>query len=242
MPPDDVLEHLADVLGLVARGDDRAEHRVDGVELCAPVTIGGGVADEDRLGRQDVADGSEAVHPERRTGRHEVHDRLGQTEPWRDLDGTGDRDDVHRDALAVEEPARCVGMGRGDAMPGEIADRSQVGIIGDCDGEPTSAIAEIADPWQLRSGLGKEVEPGDTEVSDAVADELDDVAGPNEEDVERVVLDPRDEAAVVLVEHESRVVEQAQRRFDEAALVGDGEAETGGHEVPPWQRTNVLTY
>ena len=70
---------------------------------------------------------------------------------------------------------------------------------------------------------------GDPEVGDAVADELDDVVRPHEQDVEVVVLDARDEAPVVLLEHEAGVVEQAQGRLDQPALVRDGEPEALGH-------------
>src|SRR3712207_6899408 len=43
-------------------------------------------------------------------------------------------------------------------------------------------------------------------------------------------LDARDERPVVLLEHEARVAEQLDGRLDEAALVGDGEAEAFGQD------------
>ena len=61
------------------------------------------------------------------------------------------------------------------------------------------------------------------EVGHAVTDKLDDVVRAHEEDVQVEVLDAGDEAAVVLVEHESRIVEKAKGRFDQPALVGDGQ-------------------
>ena len=67
------------------------------------------------------------------------------------------------------------------------------------------------------------------EVRDAVADELDDVVRPDEQDVEIEVLDARDEAPVVLLEDEARIVEQPQRRFDEPSLVRDRQSEAFGH-------------
>ena len=63
------------------------------------------------------------------------------------------------------------------------------------------------------------------EVGDAIADELDHVVGPDEEDVEIEVLDARDEAAVVLLEDEAGIVQQGERRLDQPALVRDGETE-----------------
>ena len=75
--------------------------------------------------------------------------------------------------------------------------------------------------------------PGDPEVGDAVADELDDVVRADEQDVELEVLDARDEAAVVLLEDEAGVVEQLERRLDHPPLVGDGEAEALPHRSPP---------
>ena len=78
----------------------------------------------------------------------------------------------------------------------------------------------------------EEVDAGDPEVGDAVADELDHVVGPDEQDVEVVVLDERDEAPVVLLEDEAGVMEQPQGRLDEPALVGDREAQAAGHRSP----------
>ena len=66
------------------------------------------------------------------------------------------------------------------------------------------------------------------EVGHAVADELDDVVRPDEQDVEVEVLDAGDEAPVVLLEDEAGVVEQRERRLDEPALVRDREAEALG--------------
>src|SRR5439155_22028110 len=100
-------------------------------------------------------------------------------------------------------------------------------------GQPTAAIAEPADDRQLRAGLGEEVLSGDPEIGDAVADELDDVVGPDEEDVERVVLDARDKAAVALLEDEPGVVEEPEGRLDEAALVRDCEADPVPHRSAP---------
>ena len=45
-----------------------------------------GAADEDRLGREHVADRPQAVHRQGRAGRHEIHDRLRQAQPRRHLD------------------------------------------------------------------------------------------------------------------------------------------------------------
>ena len=81
-----------------AGGDDRAEHRVDRGELGGALAIGGRVGDEHRLRREDVADLAQAVHDERRAGRDEVDDGLGEPEPRRDLDRARDRDDLDRDA------------------------------------------------------------------------------------------------------------------------------------------------
>ena len=70
------------------------------------------------------------------------------------------------------------------------------------------------------------------EVRDAVTDELDDVVRADEQDVEVVVLDEGDEAPVVLLEDEAGIVQQAQRRLDEPALVWDREAQATGHRSP----------
>ena len=122
------------------------------------LAIGGRVGDEDRLGREDVADLAQAVHHERRAGRHEIDDRLGEAEPRRDLDGARDRDDVDGDAALVEEPAGGVRVGGGDAQAGEVVD-GLVGRVGrDRGREPAAAVAELADARQLGAGLGEEVD------------------------------------------------------------------------------------
>ena len=112
-------------------------------------------------------------------------------------------------AVATRRPARSASRGAGCPRDGG--------------GEAALAVAERAQARQLGAGLGEEVVAGDPEIGDAVADELDDVVRPDEEDVEVEVPDPRDEAPLVLLEDEAGVVEQLDRRFDEAALVRDGE-------------------
>ena len=106
------------------------------------------------------------------------------------------------------------------------------GVVRDRGGEPAAAVAERPDLRQVGAGLAQQVDAGDAEVGDAVADELDDVVGPDEQDVELVVLDERDEAAVVLLEDEAGVVEQAQGRLDHPALVRDGEPQASAHRSP----------
>ena len=116
-----------------------------------------------------------------------------------------------------------------DAQAGEVVDRGQLRVVGDGGGKTAAAEAEGPDLRQVGAGLAQEVEAGDPEVRDAVAHELDDVVGPDEQDVEIVVLDQGDQASVVLLEHQAGVVQQPQRRFDEPALVGDREAQSAGH-------------
>jgi hypothetical protein len=96
-----------------------------------------------------------------------------------------------------------------------------------------ATIAELADARQLRSRLGEEVDPGDPEVRHAVADEFDHVVRAHEQDVEVEVLDPRDQAPIVLFEHEPRVMEQVQGGFDQAPLVGDRQPQPLGHRWRP---------
>ena len=215
-----------------ARRDDGAEHGVDGVELRGPFLDGRRVGDEDRLRLEDVADLAQPVHDERRAGRHQVDDAFGQAEARRDLDRAGDRDDLDRDGSFLEEPAGRVGMGGRDPMTGEVLDRLVRRVVGDGRREPAPSIAERSDHGQLGAGLVEEIDAGDAEVSHPVADELDHVVGPDEQDVEVVVLDQRDQASIVLLEHQAGVMQQPQRRFDEPALVGDGEAQAAGHRSP----------
>ena len=104
--------------------------------------------------------------------------------------------------------------------------------------ETALAVAERSEPGQLGTGLGQQVLAGDPEVSNPVADELDDVVGSDEEDVEIEIADPRDEASLVLLEDEAGVAEELDRRLDQAALVRDREAQAlatlqGGHPSRP---------
>ncbi len=137
--------------------------------------------------------------------------------------------DVDRDAPLVEEPAGGVRMGGRDPQTGQVLDGPVRRVGGDRGRQAAATVAEVADTRQFGARLAQQVDAGDPQVGDAVPDELDDVVGPDEQDVEVVVLDARDQAPVVLVEDEARVVEQAQGRFDEAALVRDGQAEALGH-------------
>ena len=181
------------------------------------------------LAGEDVADLAQAVHDERGAGRDEVDDGLGQAEPRRDLDRPGDRDDVHGDALVREEPAGRVRVGRRDPQAGEVLDRPVRAVGRDGGGEPATAVAEVADAGEFGPGLAQQVDAGDAQVGDAVADEFDDVVRPDEQDVEVEVLDARDQASIVLLEDEARIVEQPQRRFDEPALVRDRQSQAFGH-------------
>ena len=220
------------VLAIAGR-DHRADHRLDREDVGGALGVGGGVGDQDRLGREDVADRAEAVHHERRAGRDEVHDRLCEAEPRGDLDGARDRDDVDGDALVREEAAGRVGVGRRDAEAGELLDRRVRRVRRDRGGEAAGAVAERAEAGQLRAGLDEEVDAGHAEVGHAVADELDDVVRPDEQHVEVEVLDAGDEAPVVLVEDQPCVVEQRERRLDEPSLVGDGQTEALSHRSVP---------
>ena len=133
-------------------------------------------------------------------------------------------------SLGEEAAGRVRVRGR-DAQARKVLDRLVRGVVRDGRREPAAAVAEVADARQLRAGLGEQVDAGHPEVGDPVADELDDVVGPHEQDVEVEVLDARHEAAVVLVEDQPGIVEQPQRRLDQPALVGDGEAEALAHRV-----------
>ena len=98
-------------------------------------------------------------------------------------------------------------------------------------GQAASPVPQLADPRQLRAGLREEVDARDPEVGHAIADELDDVVRPDEQDVEVVVLDTRHEAAVVLIEHEPGVVKEPKGGFDHPTLVRDREAQALPHAL-----------
>ena len=131
--------------------------------------------------------------------------------------------------MGLEEPPGGVGVGGRHTQAAQVLDRSIRRVVRDGGRKATAAVPELADPRQLGAGLGQEVDAGDPEVGHAVTHELDDVVGPDEQDVEVMVLDTGHEAAVVLVEHEPGVVEEPQGRFDHPSLVRDGEAEALPH-------------
>ena len=128
-----------------------------------------------------------------------------------------------------EEPTRGVRVGGCHAQAGQILDGLVGRVVRDGCREATPPVAEVTDARQLGARLGQQVDAGDPEVGHAVADELDDVVRAHEQDIEVVVLDPRDEAAVVLVEHESCVVQEPEGRFDEPSLVRDGQSKAVSH-------------
>jgi tripartite-type tricarboxylate transporter receptor subunit TctC len=141
----------------------------------------------------------------------------------------GDRDDVHGNLALREEAAGGVRVGGGDAKAGELLDRLVRGVGRDGGGEAALAIAEGSQPRQLGAGLDEEVDAGDAEVGDAIADELDHVVRTHEEHVEVEVADARDEAPIVLVEDQARVVQQREGRLDKAALVRDRKTKAVSH-------------
>jgi hypothetical protein len=110
-------------------------------------------------------------------------------------------------------------MGGRDPKAGQVLDGLVRGVGRDRGGEPALAEAEGSEPRQLGARLNEEVDAGDAEVGDAVTDELDHVVGPDEQDVEVEVADAGDEAPIVLVKDEAGVMQEIQRRLDEAALV-----------------------
>ena len=131
-----------------------------------------------------------------------------------------------------EEAAGRVRVGGRDPVAGEVLDGPIGGVVRDSGRQAAAAVAERADARQFGAGLGQEVDPGDPEIGDPVAHELDDVVGADEQDVEVEVLDEGHEAPVVLLEDEAGVVQEAQGRLDQAALVRDRQAQAAGHRSP----------
>ena len=123
-----------------------------------------------------------------------------------------------------EEPPRGVRVGRRDAQAGEVLDASGTARRSGRRRRAGSGRSRASRTRGSSAPVSREeVDAGDAEVGDAVADELDDVVRAHEQDVEIVVLDARDEAPVVLLEDEAGVVQEPQGRFDEPALVRDGQ-------------------
>ena len=209
----------------VARGNHGADHRVECVDFQVTARIHGRAHDENGLGFQNVLDGAKAVHRQRRPGRNEIDDRLREAQPRGHLNGARQRDDVDRDAASFKEPARDSRMRRGDPMPREVFGALDLTARGNRDGEPATSVSEVARNGERGTGLCEQVRTRDPEVGDAVVHELGNIGCPNEEDVQRKVLDTRDEASIVLVEHETGSMEQGKAGFDEPSLVWNGQAD-----------------
>ena len=129
-------------------------------------------------------------------------------------------------------------MGGRDAEAGEVLDRAIAAVRRHRGRKPALAVAERTEPRQLGPGFGQEILAGDPEVGDAVADELDHVVRPDEQDVEIEVPNAGHQAALVVLEDEARVSQQLDARLDEAALVGNGQTEPlapleRGHDSRP---------
>jgi hypothetical protein len=163
----------------------------------------------------------------------ETRSTIASARPSRGATSTAPEIEMTSAAMDREEASGCVGVGGRDAEPRELLDRLVGGVGRDGRREPATAEAQRPEPGQLGTGLDKQVDAGDAQVGDTVADELDHVVGPDEQDVEVEVLDACDEAPVMLVEHEAGVVEESEGRFDETALVGNRETEALPHRSVP---------
>ena len=87
-------------------------------------------------------------------------------------------------------PPRLAQSGSGTAGPHDFYRESCLGIwpLGvtvtvASGGQPAPPVPEVPDPRELGTGLGEQVDAGDADVGDAVADELDDVVRAHEQDV-----------------------------------------------------------
>ncbi len=120
-------------------------------------------------------------------------------------------------------------MGGGDAPAGELVQGHQVGGVGNRGGEPAAAVAEGDEDFEVGPVLGEEVDAGDTQVGHPVGDQLGDVLGANEEQVDVGVVDLDRQGALGDLEGEAGGGEELLGGVLEAALVGDGEPD-GGHE------------
>ena len=217
-----------------ARGDDGAEHRVDGGEVVGALAL-------------------------RRSGWRRGSPRESRTSPiWRRPFMTSVEPVETRSTIASARPSRGatstapeIGM-ISTAMPRSSKKRRAVfgwavatrrparsstvwygAVVRDGGGQPAAAVAErrgrAAARRRSRSSRSMPVMP---EVGDAVADELDDVVRAHEQDVEVEVLDARDEAPVVLLEDEAGVVEQARGSARRAGPCWGRPGGGDGHRSP----------
>jgi hypothetical protein len=119
-------------------------------------------------------------------------------------------------------------MTRREPKPTEVLETTCRRGRGDRRLEPAASIAQSQEHRQIGAGLGQEVAPRDAEVRHAIPHELDDVVRPHEEDVDRHLLDPRDEGPCPILEDEARVAEQLEGGLLETPLVGHRQAEPPG--------------
>ena len=122
-------------------------------------------------------------------------------------------------------------MRGGDAQTRQILGGPEGGVVRDGERQAAAPITELANERRVRARLGHQIQPGDAQLGDAVVDELHDVVGPDEENVEVEVLDARHQRPLAGFKDEPGVAQQPDRRFDQSALVWNGQAEAASHRV-----------
>lgn len=237
-----------DVFGGALVGGDGFDEGAGGLERAGVGLEGGAVGDEPGAGVEDqaVGEGFEAVVADGGAGGDEVYDQVGVSDGGGDFEGAfgGDQERVG-DAVVFEEAGGEGGEFGGDpqaATPrgfGQIPHgRDVVPRFGDDDVQGAVSESEIIEQSQdfaVGAALfGDDIAASDAQIYTAIAYADDDVAGALEEDGDvREVGDGGDElAGVGFMDAQSRVGEEGEGVFGEAAFAGEGEANFWGHRIP----------
>jgi hypothetical protein len=180
--------------------------------------------DQHRLRLEERAEGAQAVRPEGAAARHEVDDRVCETEARRHLDRAGDVDEHRVDAALLEQPPREVRIRRRHVRACEMLELGDRRLLGDGSLETAASEAEPQQLGDVRSALAHEIRACDSAVDDAVLHPLGHVGRTDEQHVDRrVPARERERALAGLLRAETCVVEQGDRRLAQPALRRDGD-------------------
>src|SRR5690606_11110954 len=103
---------------------------------------------------EDRRDLPQPVRPERRAGRDQVDDRIGDAEVRRDLGRAGDRDDGDLATGLTEEAAGEARERSRDTGPGrDVIDRPDPAFLAGGEDEATASEAQVEERFDRPAGL-----------------------------------------------------------------------------------------
>jgi hypothetical protein len=222
------VRHQVALPASAQHGGERVDELEEGAPLVPDHPARGAVAGRrDQAGRalQDRRHLAHPVHPQRRPGRGEVDDDVGDAEVGGDLGRARYRYDLHRAPCPVEEAAGRAREGGGDARPiGDVLQRRDPALVAGGDDEAAPSILEVEQHVDRALRLAHQVPPRHAGVGRTVGHELGDVLRADEDRLELAAERGGERAVAAHAHLEPRVLEQLARLFGEATLVGESDA------------------